>query len=602
MLFPDCNFELNLSKPSIRTGERISAEVVLETREAIPNAKVLYLAYKATATAGYGSGKSRRVYEETIYREEWPFRLREGLPAGRTKFPFDLELPPGLPPSYRGDDCGIEHLFTARLDVPWAVDPQARDVLIVSQRPRKGPMTPFVSRTTATFHPSLVVEVSLDSSVVSQDMPLRGQIAVRGADDVAFDAVKLTAIEQATITMARKDARNQRQLAVRIEADALRGGEPVPFLFPAGSLRARFKSGYIELANFLALELEIPWRADPIMYFPIKVMPPRSKLYGEGVNVEVGNPRMRRLADALAKRSGLERSTGAELVKGRFGFVEVALVEVTRRAKLGIDVRLAYPSLGLGTAFKPMGALDGFRRAELTPAFLANTHVLRSSPDDHVPRYDDADLAPFYARVLAPMEGASDLRFHDRGLSAWFEIADEDEYGSAVRAADGALRLADEIRAAVDALPFPAALREHEEAWRAFARRESGVGLVPSGPTLTGLAVGRRVSNGDQRVLEATIRTAWSQNGPFTRIAVSFDSDGLRGAKARLEDFVAETASERVEAVHATFPRVEVDEAGALLESDAFIADPQALVAALERFLEWYIDARGERLADAPYR
>lgn len=602
MFFPDCDFELLLPKTGLRAGTTVAAEVVLDAPEAISSAKLLLLDYVVSARAGYGSGKNRSVHEESPFRDRWTFPLQGGLEKGRSRFTFDFALPKNLPPSFKGEDCAIEHTMSARLDVPWARDPKAQHVLQVAQRPRKGPITPSFSRTPPSFHESVTLEISLDSRVVPEDEPIRGQVALRSGHDASFDALTLTTAHQTTITMARKDRRESLGHKLRIHADDLRSGDPVRFEFPPGSIGARFTSGYLDVDTYILLTLEIPWRSDPVVHVPIKVMPAGSRLYGEGSAPKIGSERTERMSRALAKHTGLDPATSPELVRGEVGPIGLALVDVTRGGRAGIDARFELPSLRLGTSFRALGALDLFRGESLAPPFLSQTHALRSAPGDHVPRYDDATLTAFYARVLGGLEGCSHLRFSDRALAAQFTLDANDELASARGAADRAIEVATDIAAAVSELPFPAPCVPHEPTWRAFARELTELVLVPSGPSLEGVAIGRRIANGDQRVLRASIETVWSEEGPFTRAEVKFDGEGLSADSDRIHDFDRDESAERVAVVRETYPRVEIDASGATLEAARFIGDPREALAGLERFLEWFIDARGERLADAPYR
>lgn len=344
----------------------------------------------------------------------------------------------------------------------------------------------------------------------------------------------------------------------------------------------------------------MPWERDPIATVPVKIMPVGSRLYGEGDTPEVGSARVRHLAAQVARHLGVDLGSGPEIVRTRVGGVGVSLFDATRDAHAGVDMRLDLPSLELATSLRPIGALDALRGRDLAPPFLSDHYALRSRPERHVPRYDDAMVAAFYGSVLSPLAGGEDFRFTDRNLSAFFRLGD-DEVASVKRIASRAMTTATAISDAIASLPFPEPCRAHEEVWRAFALEDPSRALVPMGPSIHGLVLGRRVSNGDQRVLRAALRTIWSERGPHTRAEVTFD-DPLDPNAGRLGDFFEGASSPRVDAVRAVFPRVSVDASGATLDAPSFLGDPRDAIAGLERFLEWTLDARGERVADAPYR
>jgi len=62
--------------------------------------------------------------------------------------------------------------------------------------------------------------------------------------------------------------------------------------------------------------------------------------------------------------------------------------------------------------------------------------------------------------------------------------------------------------------------------------------------------------------------------------------------------------SDRLRGLHAVLPSAHVlsEGMGATLERPEWTPDPRALLPAIEMFVGWVLDARGERRADLPYR
>ena len=282
------------------------------------------------------------------------------------------------------------------------------------------------------------------------------------------------------------------------------------------------------------------------------------------------------------------------------GPVAVRIADAPREATLGIDVDFTFPDVELGIVFRTLGMLEGFRESPLLPKDIAGGHLLRLEPTDERPAADERAAAAFVATVLAELNGATELRFSDHHLGAHFAMAND--------GADQLVAIAHATRAkgaaiadAIARLPFPAAAAASQAAWQAAAA-EQGAVLVPTGPSLHGLAFRARVVDGQERVIGASIRTVWTKTGPTTRVELDLRDAQL--PKAAWSELEGEVASDRLRGVRATFPTGHVlpEGAGATLERPEWTPDPRALLPALELFVGWVLDARGERRADQPYR
>lgn len=601
-LFPDCSFQVLLTGGLVVPGTRVEGVLVVTAPEPIPRAEHIELVFRSTAWAGYGSGKNRSV----VRRPMWiaPFRIdvrAEPMPAGEHRFPFAVDVPPWLPPGFRGNDCGIDHAIEVRLDVDWAVDPTVRLVPLVVQPPREGARSALTSRSHPGFHESLVVEVTLASSVIAHDEPLRGHVALRSGHDARFDAIELTFMGSATMVMARGDARMGGSSSIRVPAEALRSGEAVPFLFPPNlHVLPSFRSGFIDHDAFLRVSADIPWAIDPFFHLPLEVLPRGSTIHGETSESVVGSERVRRIAAAMAQATGLRVGRAPVLVEGNVGPVALRLLDAPREGRLGLDVELTYPDAELGIDFRPLGMLDGFRTSPLLPPSLQDRYLLRCSPVDERARVPDEALSELTSLVLADLAGAEELRFSDHHLGAHFALPD-DGGDRMVSVAQASSAKAKSIADAITRLPFPAALAEARPAWEATAREQSAV-LVPTGPTLHGLAMRARVLTGEERMITFAIRTVWTKSGPRSEVHVD-----LRGAplpKTAWAELESEAPSERLRAVRAVFSSTQVlsGGSGATLERPEATPDPRALLSAVESFFGWVLDVRGERRVDSPYR
>ena len=602
-LFPDCSFQVLVPGGVFVPGTRVNGTLVVVAPEPIPRAERVDLVFRSVAWAGYGSGKNRSVDRRTMFDAPLHVDLvAEPLPAGRHEFPFAMDIPAWLPPGYIGNDCGILHEITMRLDVDWAVDPVTKLVPVIAMLPRQGTRAALTTRSPGGFHDSIVLEVTLASAVIAHDEPLVGQVALRSGHDARFDAVELLLAGSARIAMGRGDRRRGGGSMIRIPAESLRGGEAVPFQFPPNPhFPASFRSSFIDHEVLLTVSADIPWATDPSFDLLLDVLPVGSTIVGDTSTSIVGGERLRRIAAAMAESSGLREGRAPVLVEGNVaGPVSVRISDAPRAGRLGIDVDIEFPDVELGVAFRPLGMLEGFRTSPLLPAPLSDRYLLRCTPGDARPPVDDAALTAFVHALLAEAGGADDVRFSDHHLGIHVPIPN-DELPRMVDIARAAHAKAKAIAEAIAALPFPSSLSAARPAWNATAAEQNAF-LVPTGPSLHGLTFRARVLAGEERTITASLRTRWTKEGPTIHVDVDLRNAPL--PKAAWAELESEKPSERLRAVRALFPSSHVlgQGNGATLDRPEWAADPRALLSAIETFFWWVLDTRGERRSDLPYR
>jgi hypothetical protein len=603
-LFPKCSFSVLVPNGVIVPGTRVDGTLVIDAPEPIPRAEHVDLVFRSVAWAGYGAGKQRTVYRRTMF--EAPLRVdltQAPMPAGRHSFPFAIEVPPWLPPGYAGKDCAIEHVIEMRVDVDWAIDPVAKLIPIVASPLTHGSRKPVTTRSPAGFHDSIVLEVTLPTSVISQAEPLSGHIALRSGHTARFDAVELAMVGSATMVMARGDSRRGWGTTIRIPAEALRSGEAVPFQFPPFQrFPPTFRSAFIDHDVILAVKADVPWATDPSFAVMLHVLPEGSPIVGDTAGSVVGSERLRLIAAAMAEATGLREGRAPALVEGSEagGAVAIRVSDAPRSGSLGIDVDITYPGVELGIAFRRLGMLEGFRTSPLLPPALRDTYLLRCDPEDHRPPTHEMVVAQLVGTLLAGLEGAEDVRFSDHHLGAHIPIPN-DELPRMLDIARAARAKAKTVVEAITALPFPASLAAAAPAWRATASEQNAF-LVPTGPSLHGVTFRARVLAGEERTITAAFRTKWTKEGPTTHVDVD-----LRAApipKAAWDELESESPGERVRAVRALFPSAHVVAEGtaATLDRPEFTVDPRSLLSAIETFFDWVLEARGERRGELPYR
>jgi hypothetical protein len=601
-VFPKCEFQLLLPNGVVTSGTTVEGILEVTAPEPIPRAEHIDLFYRTKAWAGYGGGKNRRVIRRDMLIASLRVDLPAGqpMPAGTFRYPFRMDVPAWVPPSFFGSDCAIENIIETRLDVDWAKDPVSvmRPVVVVP--PAEGVESPLVVRSPAYFHESIVLEVTLSSSVVTHGHPFIGHVALRGGHNARFDAVLVTLASVAQIAMGAGDTRRGAASTVRIPAERLRRGESVQFLIPQlEGVPNSFRNGFLDHSIALEVAVDIPWGSDPSFAIPLLVLPPSSTLHPSGSQeVVVGAERLQLLSTLMAQDTGLARGRLPVLVEGAVAGIVVRITDGPRGGRIGIDVDLEFPDVELGLAFRPLGMLDGFRDSPLLPPALRVRYLLRSASEDARPKPDDAVVAAFAHAALDELGAAEEVRFSDHHLGAHFPLA-TDGSEQLLSIARFACAKARAIADAIAAMPFPASVAQAQAAWQATAREQNAF-LVPTGPALRGLVFRTRIVGSEERIVGASIRTTFEKDGPKTIVDVDLRATPLpKSAGAEL----ANVTSERLRSVAAIFPTIHAPRSEhAILERPGFTDDPRTILPAIEAFVGWVLESRGERRADAPYR
>jgi hypothetical protein len=601
-LFPRCTFEVHLPAV-VAGGAPIDGILQLTVPEPIPRAEHLDLFFRSLARAGFGSGRDRRIVERYIFfaklRVDLP--VGEPLPAGEHRYPFRFEVPPYVPPSCAGNDCWIQNVIEARLDVDWARDPHVEVSPTVHTLPSEGVVRPLVMRSPNSFHDSIILELMLESSVVVRGQPIVGRIALRGGHDVRFDAVVVRLVSSWHIPMAHGEYRmSDASPTAQIPRDALVGGQPAPFALTSYPATPHaFRSGFLDHMMFLEVGLDAPWRSRRTFGTDVVVLPFGSVLHpAVSGPALVGTKRLELHSAYLAQATGLRPGRPPTLVEGPVGPTMVRVADSPRTGRLGIDVEIAFPDVELGIGFRPRGMLDALRDSPLLPEPLRAGYVL-----DFDASVDPAALAAISHAALDGLGGTEEIRLSDHHLGYHVVIADDD---SAVLDAIArfACTKAKAIADAIAALPFPEAAAPHRPAWALAARDQGGV-LVPTGPSLHGLAVHVRLLGEEERTVGVSIRSSFrarTGGGPVTLVHLDLRQLPVPDA-ARKELEGGSAPRKELADVRATLPEAHCPSAEhVVLERPGFTADPTSLLVAVDAFVAWLLAARGERRAEAPYR
>jgi hypothetical protein len=594
-LFPSCEFTVHLDEGGLVPGRPNHGRVELELFEAIPRAERLEITLKGIAFAGYGSGTSRSTYQRTFV--DLPLTLAlpaGGLPAGTHVYPFTLHVPANLPQSYAGQDCSMKTSLELRLDVDWALDPTSS----VPVLPRHAPQPPaspqpLALRSHPSFHDAIALEITLVSNVVARGVPLVGSLALRAGHEVSFSSLSLVLGHHAVVRYVRGDVREVYVSRIAFHLEALRAGRTIPFELATGKLPFTQSTGLLDLGSFLRIELDPGLLSSTRrMQVPVVVLPQGTLVLGASAPVLVGSSRLRDLAARLAADLGLGLVTGElpVLVEGQESAVGFTVQDGPRGAELGAVVTLRYPPLWLGLRSRAAGLLT--RETEETPPPLRGRWALRTDPaSPHVTRDHCRALLDV---MCSGLERAELVELADDRLSFRLPLASDDAttWRDVVL---GARRRARTLADAIDAMPVstPGA---SEAAWRAAAREE-GATLLPHCPALVGITRTVRLLGGEARTFSASIDTVFASGAPEPRTQLHVHVPDVPLPPSLSPDL------EGLRALRALLPEVEIASPHLLSASCAgAVADPRTLLPALDAAIRMVLEARGDRVASAPYR
>jgi hypothetical protein len=586
----------------IVAGQRVEGVLVLDAPEEIPRAEEIDMLFESEAWIAEGKYGNSKV----MFQAPFEIDLPKGAPfaAGEHRYPFVLDVPEWLPPALEGGTFGIRHVIKTRLDVDWAVDPTAHYRWPpVHMPPRTATRRPLTTRSRPGFFGNLVVEITLLSSTIALGEPIQGQIALRNGHDADFPALDLALTSNFTLVFDSGGRRHTPLSRVRLSAERLRAGETLSFSFPTTPpLQPSYKTAFID--HDVSIVVSIPVSAvlsdDPAFEVPLDVLPETSIVQGSVSTSLLGGDRVRQLAAAMARETGLTEGAHAPvLAYGNVGLVSVSMTDAPRLGKLGVDVDFTFPDLQLGILFRKRGVLEGLVGAATSPFLppaLWDRH-LAIKPHDARPKLDDAALLPFFRAVFGG--SVEEARLSDHHFGAHVTIID-DEPQRMIELAREVCAQAKRIGDAIRALPFPEALKSARAAWQATADEQNAF-LVPTSPSISGLVFRAQILGGEERTIRVDLRSIWNSEVPLLQARIDVRDASI--PEASRHELDGDGKSPWLATVRSIFPGPIAFSGGiVLLNGATWPHDPRTLFPTLESFLGWILEARGERRVDAPYR
>lgn len=558
-LFPKARFEVLLPNGTITAGGSTRGVLVVTAEEAIPRANHVDLELVSTA-------RMRHPVEvdHVVFRTRKRVAFPAGVKVGTYRFPFVLETPPSLPPSFSDALADIHHAVRVRMDVDWAGDPEITIHPRVTMPPREGHREPLREHMPPEFHAHALIEVSLDSTVIVEGDPIVGAIQLVRGTIQPFDGIQLNLVRSVVSGLA--GSWMNIRASVMVMAPALASGEPVPFELP-GSTAPTFRTGTLHHAVRLAVMPIGDFAAlvDGRYQFPLEILPLGSVVHGD----PGGSSRLRQRSARIAAETGLREGRGSLLVEGEPAGIRLHVRDVTQQGIPSIDVELDYPDLGLGLSLRE-----------------DRVHAARPVPQG------------FADALLPSVQPGVSVRLSDHQLGFRYRLAD-DGVVRLIEETRRAIRHAERVANAIHALPFPEGIAP--DPWRSLAEA-TGAFLVPSVPSLSGIAFHRITATQDERRLLGTIQTVWKDGIPRERVFLYLVGAPL--PEKAILPLANGIFPEALAALRDTFSILRVTSNGGVLtlEGSAASADPGALVPALESVVDWVLRERGEEPSGSPYR
>jgi hypothetical protein len=475
----------------VHPGQRLSGAVLLEARREVRIEQVsVQLGGRERSVVGSGKNatrSSRRVLALAAVLAE-----ARTLSPGTTRYPFELELPAGLPPSYSGRRANVEYTLRATAPIAWWPDARSSFRVVVTPAPveaRSATPRLYASDPGGPRGRERHLECSLSDDAVFPGQPLRGSVALFNVAFHKYRELQLSfvATERAFTKHLRRSSSTQRaRLTTRIPLANPAEGAAIPFslVLPEGALPS-VESELWSYSWELEVRAEIPWARDLVLGVPLTVLPLGSSAARESETPAVGTARVNAIWRAVAAEHGLRFEAGE--LRGEVAGVAIAIAREHRGAA-GIFLRgtLRWPGLGL--------MLDGGQRSGFRRLFHTREVALDEawSKDHYLTGREEAQVRSFgeaFVPALATLEGLVDL--DDEGLRA--ERRDSGQARAAL--SDFAVQLLHVARWHGDAraaIPPPASMREAVPRWQALAHELGGrLELGPMailGATVDGLA------------------------------------------------------------------------------------------------------------------
>ena len=345
-LFPKVEFDILVNGGAIVPGRRSDAILVVKTAREIPRAEHIVLAFRSTLfLTDPPHGDMRRELRREIFAHDIRIELPQHvLESGTTRLPFPFVVPAWLPPAFIGNGISVTHDVEATLDVDWAIDPHAAMRAVVEPPPQEGRRAPLTARTPRDFHPSIILEITLDSRVIVHGAPVQGTVRIVGGAERDLEGVELSLASTVTLLGSQVEPRrsvfDSRLFVVGADLAERRA---VPFEVPIPPFAPpSFENSILRHELALVVRL-IRARVTPRAFgIPVQVLPKGSFLQSDSPHAPPLG-RLRRWGIAISNATDLLPGTGDLIAHGAVGPVQIRIREAPGHLRTGLDITLEVP-------------------------------------------------------------------------------------------------------------------------------------------------------------------------------------------------------------------------------------------------------------------
>ncbi len=461
-------------------GQRLEVEAVLVSESDTPLELVSFeLSGTEVVTVQQGKTTSSWRCSHVHLRGEVPGRP---LTVGEHTYKALFQLPPALPPSYRGRYSRIEYTLEVRASIPWWPDRLKRFDVAIPPVPFPAERKPavFVSRAGGARAGEMYVELSLASSTFEPGDVVLGTIALQNAGREKDLRVALVASERLF-----PDGGFWEGGSYRASLEVLRwaypftdrgappeDGRPYPFRFTISPDTIPGFTGKISALDW-AFEVvsEGLFSRRALLRAPVAIVP-RTWAGPQPAPTRVpavGHERRSQSFRNVGARLGLAFDPERGELRGTSGDVALRVAAEGRPDGARVTVaHLAWPSLGMGLRVERASWTDALFTSKVDvgePAFQERFHV-RSRFAEQARALLDRDLC-------ALLTAFTDVAIDDAGATLGEPLALVDE----VPLGDFVARTTQTARAlsmALARVPVPEPFAGQAAAWTDFAARVGG--------------------------------------------------------------------------------------------------------------------------------
>lgn len=424
-------------------GETVHATVHVDAEDELPVSSI-QCNLLGRETVRY----QNRSRENTLVKASEQLMGEGSLASGRTTFELDFELPSDLPPTHDFGQAvakaSIAYRVEVLVDIPWWPDLEKTFVLVVRLPPEnvrdEGPSL-YASRPDGPVDTEPYVEFTITAHSYAPGETLEGALSVGNA--------RYNSYHDATLRLVGYEHLRARGIDRRIwrvgydtdwDISDLVDGEPLAFAMTLPEdVTPSFTSKLCVLEWRFEIELGVHGKTNFVAMVPVTMLPAGSvceRVEATEV-IAVGGGRTALLWQGVAEELGMTfvpKHTALEARRGEVG------IRIRRRhfAREGLCLvaELAYPSLGLRLSEASEPAQVAAFNAALDEVFPNATALVDALEDERleVMRYDSG-------QIREPL----------------------------VAFARDVLALADAVPAGRRAIPPPAAMADHVDAWQRVA-------------------------------------------------------------------------------------------------------------------------------------